>query len=68
MDRITQEELERTQDIDIYYSDLEKQLKEDLELLKVEAENEQKKMLKDRQTQEKMAMFQSLMGNMAQND
>ena len=38
MDKLTAEVTERTQDIEIKYSDLEKQLQSQLEQLRVEAE------------------------------
>jgi len=63
MDRLTSEMSEKKMDIEIEYSEKEKQLKDDLEQIKLEAEAEQKKILKDRQTQEKMLMFQKLMDN-----
>lgn len=51
-------------DIEIEYADKEQQLKDDLEKARIEAEAEQKKLLKDRQTQEKTIMFQEMMRNM----
>ena len=41
---------------------------DEIDHIKIDAEAEQKKMLKDRQTQEKMAMFQALMKNMDEKD
>lgn len=63
MDRLTNEMSEKKMDVEIEYSEKEKKLKEDLEKIKLDAEVEQKKLLKDRQTQEKMLMFQKLMDN-----
>jgi hypothetical protein len=40
LERITVEETERHQDIEIAYADKEKQLKEELELLKMQSDNE----------------------------
>lgn len=63
MDRLSNELTEKKMDIEIEYSEKEKQLRDDLEKIKLDAEVEQKKILKDRQTQEKMLMFQKLMDN-----
>jgi len=41
---------------------------DEIDHIKIDAEAEQKKMLKDRQTQEKMAMFQALIKNMDEKD
>ena len=57
MERLNAEMAERKLDIEIEYSDKEKAYNEELENIKTEAENDQKKLLKDRQTQEKMIMF-----------
>lgn len=57
LERITGEESERIADIEILYADKEKQIKQDLQVMKYQADNEQLKMLKDRQCQEKVAMF-----------
>lgn len=50
MDRLSNELTEKKMDVEIEYSEKEKQLREDLEKIKLEAEVEQKKILKDRQT------------------
>jgi len=50
MERLNAEMAERKLDIEIEYSDKEKAYTEELENIKQEAENEQKKLLKDRQT------------------
>lgn len=55
-------------DIEIHFADKEKELQEDVERAKLEAENEQKKLLKDRQTEEKVAMFKKMMDNMEEGD
>lgn len=68
LERITVEETERHQDIEILYADKEKAIKEELEMLKLQADAEQMKILKDRQTKEKMAMFNELMKNMDDGD
>jgi hypothetical protein len=48
MDRLNKEEHEKKMDIEIAYADKEASIQEDLEKAKLEAENEQKRMLKDR--------------------
>ena len=68
LERITVEETERHQDIEIAYADKEKEIKEELEILKLQADNEQMKLLKDRQTQEKILMYNELMKNMDEKD
>lgn len=68
LDRLTQEETERAQDIEIAFNDREKELREEIDHVKIDAEAEQKKLLKDRQTQEKMVMFSALMKNMDEKD
>ena len=68
LDRLTQEETERAQDIEIAFNDKEKELREEIDHVKIDAEAEQKKLLKDRQTQEKMVMFSALMKNMEEKD
>ena len=50
LDRLTQEETERSQDIEIAFNDREKELREEIDHIKIDAEAEQKKILKDRQT------------------
>ena len=68
LDRLTQEETERALDIEIAFNDREKELREEIDHVKIDAEAEQKKLLKDRQTQEKMVMFSALMKNMEEKD
>lgn len=68
LERITVEETERHQDIEIAYADKEKAIKEELEMLKLQADAEQMKLLKDRQTKEKLIMFGELMKNMDEGD
>lgn len=68
LERLTVEETERHQDIEIAYADKEKEIKEELEMLKLQADAEQMKILKDRQTKEKMTMFNELMKNMDEGD
>ena len=68
LDRLTQEETERAQDIEIAFNNREKELREEIDHVKIDAEAEQKKLLKDRQTQEKMVMFSALMKNMDEKD
>lgn len=68
LERITVEETEKHQDIEIAYADKEKEIKQELELLKLQADTEQMKVLKDRQTKEKVLMFNELMKNMDNND
>lgn len=43
-------------------------MREEIDHIKIDAEAEQKKLLKDRQTQEKMVMFSALMKNMDEKD
>lgn len=50
MERLNTELAERKLDIEIEYSDKEKEYTEELEKIKLDAESEQKKLLKDRQT------------------
>jgi len=61
MERLNTDMAERKLDLDIEYSDKEKAVTEELEKIKIEAETEQRKILKDRQTQEKLVMFKQLM-------
>lgn len=68
LERITVEETERHQDIEINYADKEKEIKKELELMKLQADAEQMKVLKDRQTKEKVLMFNELMKNMDSGD
>jgi hypothetical protein len=68
LERITVEETEKHQDIEIAYADKEKAIKEELEMLKLQADSEQMKLLKDRQTREKVLMFGELMKNMDEGD
>lgn len=51
-------------DIEIEYNDREADANEELEKARIEAESEQKKVLKDRQTQEKLIMFNEMIKNM----
>lgn len=55
-------------DLEIKYADKEQALKDELEKCKLEAENEQKKLLKDRQTREKIIMFDQMMQNCSKDD
>jgi hypothetical protein len=48
MERLNTEMAERKMDLDIEYSDKEKAVTEELERIKLDAETEQKKILKDR--------------------
>lgn len=68
LERITVEETERHQDIEIQYADKEKQIKDELEMLKLQADAEQMKLLKDRQTKERVIMFNELMKQMDEGD
>jgi len=68
MDRLNKEEHDKRMDIEILYSDKEAEINEELEKARLEAENEQKKVLKDRQTQEKLIMFNEMMKNMDNGD
>ena len=68
LEKLTQEETERQQDIEIEFADKEKEVREELERLKIESEQEQKKLLKDRQTRERLAMFGELMNSLDEKD
>jgi hypothetical protein len=60
LDRIQKDEYERSCELEIKFDDKEKQLRDDLEKCRLEAELHQKTLLKDRQTQEKLVMFQEI--------
>lgn len=64
MERLNKEEHDKRMDIEILYSDKEAAANEELEKARLDAENEQKKVLKDRQTQEKLIMFNEMMKSM----
>lgn len=68
MEVLNKEEHDKKMDIEIAYADKEAEINEDLEKAKLEAEAEQKRMLKDRQTEEKVAMFKKMMDSMDEND
>ena len=68
LERITNEETEKQQDIEISYADKEREIKEELELIKLQADAEQMKLLKDRQTRERIFMFAHLMNAMEEGD
>ena len=63
LERLTVEETERRQDIEIEFADRERQLKQEIERIKLESDNEQLKMLKDKQTREKVLVFQAMQQN-----
>lgn len=60
MERLNNEQQERNMDIEIRYADKEARIKEELERIKLESETEQKKILKERQTNEKMMIFKRM--------
>ena len=68
MDKLNEEENEQIMDVEIKYSDKEKAVKEEIERVKLEHEAEQKNLLKDRQTREKMVMFEQMMKNLDDGD
>jgi len=68
LDRLHEEQTERENDVELEYSEKETRLNEEIEKVQIEAENEQKKLLKDRQTQEKLIMFKSLLSKCEEND
>ena len=68
MEVLNKEEQDKKMDIEISYADKEAEINEDLEKAKLEAEAEQKGLLKDRQTAEKVAMFKKMMDSMDEND
>jgi hypothetical protein len=68
LSKLNSQEHDRRMDIEIEYADKEAEINEQLELTRLQCEAEQKSMLKDRQTQEKMAMFSAMMQKMNQGD
>jgi hypothetical protein len=50
LDRLGKEEYEKACDLEIKFDDLEKEVRSDLEKIRLEAEFQQKSLLKDRQT------------------
>ena len=68
MERLNKDEHDRRMDIEIQYADREQECQEELEKQRIEAESEQKKVLKDRQTQEKLIMFNEMIKNMDDGD
>jgi hypothetical protein len=68
LERITNEETEKQQEIEISYADKEREIKEELELIKLQADAEQMKLLKDRQTRERILMLAHLMNAMEEGD
>lgn len=68
MERLNKEEHDKRMDIEILYADKEAAANEELEKARLEAESEQKKVLKDRQTQEKLIMFNEMMKSMDKGD
>jgi len=68
LERLGKEEYERVCDLEIKFDDKEKQLREDLEKNRLEAEMQQKSLLKDRQTQEKLVMFQEIQKSLDEKD
>jgi len=68
MEKLNKDEHDKRMDIEILYADKESEINEELEKARLEAEAEQKKVLKDRQTQEKIIMFNEMMKNMKKGD
>ena len=50
LERLSKEEHDKMADIEIKYADKEKEIREDLEKNRLDAEAQQKSLLKDRQT------------------
>lgn len=55
-------------DLEIKFDDREKEIREGLEKSRLEAEANQKSLLKDRQTQEKLIMFEEILKKMDESD
>lgn len=68
MENLNKDEHDRRMEIEIEFADKEADANEQLEKARIEAENEQKKVLKDRQTQEKLMMFSVMMQKMEDGD
>lgn len=68
MEQLNKDEHDRRMEIEIEYADREAACNEELEKARLDAEAEQKKVLKDRQTQEKLIMFNEMMKNMDNQD
>lgn len=68
LDRLSKEEYDRTCELEIKFDDKEKEIREDLEKNRLEAELQQKTLLKDRQTQEKLVMFQEIQKSLDEKD
>lgn len=66
MDRLTAEQHDQQTDIEIKYADKEAAAKEELAKIQLETEAEQKKLLKQRQTQEKMLIFHRMLENVGE--
>ena len=64
LERINQEEHDKKNDIEIEFGEKEKKLKDELEVARIDAETEQKKLLKDRQTQERTILFKEILNKM----
>jgi len=68
MEKLNKVEHDRRMEIEIEHADKEAEINEQLERARHEAEAEQKAVLKDRQTQEKVAMFGAMMKKMDDGD
>lgn len=68
LERITNEEIEKQQDIEIKHAESEREGKEQLEMIKLQADAEQMKLLKDRQTRERLLVFGQLVVTLDDGD
>ena len=63
LERLTVEETERRQDIEIEFADRERSLIAEIEIIKLESDNNQLKALKDKQTREKVIVLTAMIEN-----
>jgi len=68
LERITNEEIEKQQDIEISHAESEREGKDQLEIIKLQADAEQMKLLKDRQTRERLLVFGQLVVTLEDGD
>jgi len=68
LERISKEEYDRSCELEIKFDDKVKMIREDLEKARLDAEVQQKSLLKDRQTQEKLVMFAEIQKSLDDKD
>lgn len=68
LERLGKEEYEKSCELEIRFADKEQEIREDLEMVRLDAELQQKTLLKDRQTQEKLVMFHELTKGLEEKD